>query len=188
VSNLADILNATAKPCPIVMGLRLVPFTVGHAILLHRLGSPFVTGGRASANDLVEAVVVCSQSAEESIKTMASVFRWLPLRLMRKKVSKSDIVKECHTLQEWIGDKSDCPEVLRQPGAGSREAAMPWPERLLVGLIDIGFTEETVLNMPVTDAERFFLTNAEMHGQVELWNDKNDALWRLGQERETVRN
>jgi len=27
-----------------------------------------------------------------------------------------------------------------------------------------------------------------MHGQVELWNDKNDALWRLGQERETVRN
>jgi hypothetical protein len=171
-----------------VIGLRMVPFTVGHAILLHRLGSPFVTGGRASANDLVEAVVVCSQSAEESIKTMASVFRWLPLRLMRKKVSKSDIVKECHTLQEWIGDKSDCPEVLRQPGSVSREAAMPWPERLLVSLVDIGFTEETVLNMPVTDAERFFLTNAEMHGQVELWNDKNDALWRLGKERETVRN
>lgn len=188
MSSLADILSATAKACPMVIGLRMVPFTVGHAILLHRLGSPFVTGGRATANDLVEAVVVCSQSAEESVKTMASVFRWVPLRLMRKKVSKSDIVKECHTLQEWIGDKSDCPEVLRQPGAGSREAAMPWPERLLVGLVDIGFTEQTVLNMPVSDAERFFLTNAEMHGQVELWNDKNDALWRLGQERETVRN
>jgi hypothetical protein len=42
--------------------------------------------------------------------------------------------------------------------------------------------------MPVSDAERFFLTNAEMHGQVELWNDKNDALWRLSKERETVRN
>jgi len=188
VSSLAAILSATAKPCPMVIGLRMVPFTVGHAILLHRLGSPFVTGGRATANDLVEAVVVCSQSAEESVKTMASMFRWVPLRLMRQKVSKSDLVKECQTLQEWIGDKSDCPEVLRQPGAGSREAAMPWPERLLVGLVDIGFTEETVLNMPVTDAERFFLTNAEMHGQVELWNDKNDALWRLGQERETVRN
>jgi len=188
VSQLAAILSATAKPCPIVMGLRLVPFTVGHAILLHRLRSPFVIGGRATANDLLEAVVVCSQSAEESVKTMASVFRWVPLRLMRQKVSKSDIVKECHTLQEWISDKSDCPEVLRQPGAGSREAAMPWPERLLVGLIDIGFTEETVLNMPVTDAERFFLTNAEMHGHVELWNDKNDALWRYAQEQETVRN
>jgi hypothetical protein len=171
-----------------VIGLRMVPFTVGHAILLHRLGSPFVIGGQASASDLIEAVVVCSQSAEESVKTMASVFRWVPLRLMRQKVSKSDIVKECHTLQEWISDKSDCPEVLRQPGTGSREAAMPWPERLLVGLIDIGFTEETVLNMPVTDAERFFLTNAEMHGHVELWNDKNDALWRYAQEQETVRN
>jgi hypothetical protein len=171
-----------------IIGLRMVPFTVGHAILLHRLGSPFVTGGRASAKDLVEAVVVCSQSAEESIKTMASVFRWVPLRLMRQKVSKSDLVKECQILQEWIGDKSDCPEVLRQPGAGSRQAAMPWPERLLVGLVDIGFSEQTVLNMPVTDAERFFLTNAELHGQVELWSNEQDALWRYAQEQSTIRN
>ena len=64
---------------------------------------------------------------------------------------------------------------------------MPWPERLLVGLIDIGFTEQTVLNMPVTDAERLFLTNAEMHGNVELCNDKNDTLWRMAQQ-QTVRN
>ena len=188
MTSLADILNATAKPCPIVIGLRMVPFTVGHAILLHRLGSPFVTGGKASANDLVEAVVVCSQSADESVKAMASVFRWVPLRLMRQKVRKSDLAKECRALQEWIGDKSDCPEVLRQPGSRSRPAAMPWPERLLVGLVNIGFSEQTVLNMPVTDAERFFLTNAELQGQVELWSNEHDALWHYAHDQETIRN
>ena len=187
MTSLADILTATSKPCPIVMGLRLVPFTVGHALLLHRLRSPFVTGGETSANDLIEAVIVCSQSAQESVKAMGSMFRSVPLRMMRHKVSQADLLKECQVINEWIGDKSDCPEVLRQPGAGFKEAAMPWPERLLVGLIDIGFTEQTVLNMPVADAERFFLTNAEMNGHVELWNDKNDALWRMAQQ-QTVRN
>jgi hypothetical protein len=146
------------------MGLRLVPFSVGHALLLHRMGSPFVYGGNASAQDLVEVAVVCSQPIYESVKTMRSWLRWLPLRIMRQKVKKADLIKQCQSVQEWITKQSDCPEVLRRPGSGQRSATMPWPERILVGLVNIGFSEQTVLNMPVTDAERFFLTNAELQG------------------------
>ena len=188
MTGLADILNATAKPCPVVLGLRLVPFTVGHAIMLHRMGSPFVLGGPVDANQLVEAAIVCSQSASESAKTMASVFHWVPLRLMRRKVAKANLVKECETMQEWVAAQSDCPEVLREPGSRSRKPAMPWPERILVGLINIGFSENTVMTMPVIDAERLFLTHAEMNGQVELWNDQQDALWRYAQENASLRN
>jgi hypothetical protein len=65
---------------------------------------------------------------------------------------------------------------------------MPWPERILVGLVGIGFTEDTVLRMPVMDAERMFLTHAEMQGQVELWSSDNDALWRYAQEQATLTN
>jgi hypothetical protein len=170
------------------MGLRLVPFSVGHALLLHRMGSPFVYGGNASAQDLVEVAVVCSQPIYESVKTMRSWLRWLPLRIMRQKVKQADLLKESKAVQKWIEDQSDCPEVLRSPGSGQRAATMPWPERILVGLVNIGFDETTVLNMPVTDAERFFLTNAEMHGQVELWSNEQDALWRYAQEQQTIRN
>ena len=65
---------------------------------------------------------------------------------------------------------------------------MPWPERILVGLINIGFLEKTVMKMPVIDAERLFLTHAEMQGHVELWDDQQDALWRYAQEHSTIRN
>jgi len=188
VTALADILNATSKPCPIVMGLRLVPFSVGHALLLHRMGSPFVYGGNASAQDLVEMAVVCSQPIYESVKTMRSWLRWLPLRIMRQKVKQADLLKESKAVQKWIEDQSDCPEVLRSPGSGQRAATMPWPERILVGLVNIGFDETTVINMPVIDAERLFLTHAEMNGQVELWSNEQDALWRYAQEQSTIRN
>lgn len=188
MTGLADILNATAKPCPVVLGLRMVPFTVGHAVMLHRMGSPFVLGGQVDANHLIEACIICSQSAEESLKTMASAFRWLPLRLMRRKVAKADLLKECETMQEWVAAQSDCPEVLREPGGRGKKPAMPWPERILVGLINIGFSEKTVMTMPVVDAERFFLTHAEMQGQIELWDDQQDALWRYAQEHSTIRN
>lgn len=188
MSSLADILNATSKPCPIVMGLRLVPFSVGHALLLHRMGSPFVYGGNASAQDLVEVAVVCSQPIYESVKTMRSWLRWLPLRIMRQKVKQADLLKESKAVQKWIEDQSDCPEVLRSPGSRQRAATMPWPERILVGLVNIGFDETTVMNMPVIDAERLFLTHAEMNGQVELWSNEQDALWRYAQEQSTIRN
>jgi hypothetical protein len=107
---------------------------------------------------------------------------------MRQKVKKADLIKECQSVQEWIANQSDCPEVLRRPGSGQRSATMPWPERILVGLVNIGFDEITVINMPVIDAERLFLTHAEMNGQVELWSNEQDALWRYAQEHQTIRN
>jgi hypothetical protein len=188
MTQLADILNATAQPSPVVMGLRLAPFSVGHAMLLHRMGSPFVCGDSPSAKDLVEVAVVCSQPIYESVKTMRSWLRWLPLRIMRHKVKTANLIKECEAVQNWINNQSDCPEVLRRPGSGNRPATMPWPERILVGLVNIGFDELTVINMPVIDAERLFLTHAEMNGQVELWSNEQDALWRYAQEQQTIRN
>lgn len=179
---LADILTATAKTPPMVLGIRMAPFTVGHAILLHRMGSPFVAGGDATAQDLVEAAVICSQEPGESIKAMRSILGWIPLRLMRSRVRKANLAAECATMQQWLTDQSDCPEVLQSPGNRSKTPAMPWPERILVGLVSIGFDEQDVLSMPVIDAERLFLTHAEMEGRVELWNDRNEALWRYAQE------
>lgn len=186
MTGLADILTATIKTPPMVLGLRMAPFTVGHAVLLHRMGSPFVTGGDVSPSDLVEAVIVCSQASQESVKTMRSMFGWLPLWMMRSRIKKADLQKECAKLQEWLDNQSDCPEVLQTPGGKSKRPAMPWPERILVGLVSIGFTEESILAMPVLDAERLFLTHAEMEGRVELWSDRNEALWRYAQEHQPV--
>lgn len=101
---------------------------------------------------------------------------------MRSRVKKSDLLAECEKLKSWIESQSDCPEILQRPDAKLKTPTMPWPERILVGLVSIGFNESTVINMPVVDAERFYLTNAELRGDVELWSDKQEALWRYAQE------
>lgn len=186
MTGLADILKATATQTPIILGLRMDAFTVSHAILLHRMGSPFIVGGQVDAESLVEAAIICSQPAMESVATMGSMFRWVPLFLMKSRLKKANLLAECEKLKIWIEAQSDCPEILQKPGSKLKTPTMPWPERILVGLVGIGFSETTVMQMPVLDAERFFLTNAELRGDVELWSDNQEALWRYAQEQQTA--
>ena len=93
MSDLAKILAETGPQAPLVLGVQLVPYTLGHAIVLQRLRSPYVLGGHITPNDLVEAVVVCSQPPLESIKSIKSVWRDLALWLWGKRIARLDLLK-----------------------------------------------------------------------------------------------
>jgi len=54
---------------------------------------------------------------------------------------------------------------------------MPWPERVLVGCVNIGIDADDAIKLPIGDAERLILAHAEMHGQAELWDDNAEAIW-----------
>lgn len=177
MTGLADILTMTAGPCPIIMGLRVVPYSVGHSLLLHRIGSPLVIGGEVSRADLMEAVMVCSQPVAESIKAMRSPLRKAVLWLWAHRTRGLSFDVEFGKWSEWMAGQSTAPEILSKPGK-SRELAMPWPERMLACCLEIGLTEATVLAMPIGDAERLVLARAETHGDVELWSPRDEALWR----------
>ena len=178
---LAEILNATAEPCPIVMGLRLVPYSVGHSLVLHRLQSPLVVGGEVSKADLMHGVLICSQPVLESLKAMRSPFRGLMFKLWAKKTSALSFDSEFEKWNAWMASQSTAPEILTKPGL-KRSLSMPWPERMLACCLDLGLNEETVLSMPIGDAERLVLARAETHGDVELWNSKDEALWQWAQQ------
>lgn len=180
MTGLADILNTTAPPCPIVMGLRLVPYSVGHSLVLHRIGSPLVAGGPVGRADLMEAVLVCSQPVKESLKAMRSPLRGLVIWLWSKRTRKLSFDSEFEKWNAWMAGQSTAPEILSKPGNG-RKLSMPWPERMLACCMDIGLQEDTVMSMPIGDAERLVLARAETHGEVELWSPKDEALWRWAQ-------
>ena len=181
MTGLADILTATAPPCPIVMGLRLVPFSVGHSLVLHRLQSPLVVGGEVGRSELMQGVLICSQPVAEALKTMRSPFRGLAFKLWAKKTVKLSFDVEFEKWNNWMAGQSTAPEILTKPG-GKKCLAMPWPERMLACCLDLGLTEDTVLSMPIGDAERLVLAKAETHGDVELWSPKEEALWRWAQQ------
>ena len=68
---------------PVILGRRLLPFSLGHHFALRALGSPFVTGGKIEASDTVLAVWVCSHS-------------WQAL-CDKLRMHRGDIEKECKT-------------------------------------------------------------------------------------------
>jgi hypothetical protein len=187
VSSLAAILNATAEPCPVVMGLRLVPYSVGHSLVLHRMGSPLVIGGPVDRANLMEAVLVCSQPVEESLKAMRSPIRGMAIWLWAKRTKHLSFNAEFEKWNDWMAKQSTAPEILSKPGKG-RTLAMPWPERMLACCMNIGLREDTVLAMPIGDAERLVLARAETHGDVELWSPKDEALWHWMKQQEAIKN
>lgn len=187
MSQLADILTATAKPCPVVMGLRLLPYSVGHSLVLHRIGSPLVVGGHVGRSDLMTAVLICSQPINESMSAIRSPFRNLALKLWTWKVKNLSFEAELDKWNEWMAGQSTAPEILMKQG-NSRQLSMPWPERMLACCLEIGLEEDTVLAMPIGDAERLVLARAETHGDVELWSPKDEALWRWMKQQEAIKN
>jgi hypothetical protein len=187
VSQLADILTATAKPCPVVMGLRLLPYSVGHSLVLHRIGSPLVVGGHVGRADLMTAVLICSQPVQESLAAIYSPFRNLVLKAWAWKLKRLSFDAELDKWNEWMAGQSTAPEILMKQGS-SRQLSMPWPERMLACCMDIGLHEDTVLAMPIGDAERLVLARAETHGEVELWSPKDEALWRWAKQHEIINN
>lgn len=50
-----------------LLGLKLLPFSLGHLLLLHRVESAFVMGGRPEYEDLALAVFICSRTYEDAL-------------------------------------------------------------------------------------------------------------------------
>ena len=181
MADLAKILAETGPQAPVVLGVRLVPYTVGHAIVLQRLGSPFVMGGEIQPENLVEAVTVCSQSPLESIRSIKSAWNGLMLWLWGKRIQRMNLLVESDKFQLWLKEQSTAPEVLMESGSKSKRTAMPWPERVLVGCLNIGIAPDDAIQMPLGDAERLILAHAEMMGHVQLWDDQSEAIWQSQQ-------
>jgi hypothetical protein len=126
-------------------------------------------------------VLVCSQSPLESIKSIKSIWRDLILWLWGKRIARLNLVVESDKFQLWLKEQSTAPEVLMEAGSKSKTPAMPWPERVLVGCLNIGIAPDDAIQMPLGDAERLILAHAEMMGQVQLWDDQSEAIWQSQQ-------
>lgn len=181
MSLLASILRLGHGRQPKVLGVRLNPFCVGHALALHRLDSPIIIGGKVSASDLIEAVAICSQDPSQAEGTINSPLKWILLKIWVFRIRNLNLISEIFRFQNWLSDQCRGPEILSEPSKRHRKLAMPWVERLFVSLVNIGFSQDEALKISVLDAERLILTYAEMHGHAEVWSQEQDSLWEFAQ-------
>jgi hypothetical protein len=166
------IYHAAASVGPVVLGLRLRPYTLGHAILLHRLESSLVRSDRVTEADVAVACYVLSAPWQESAENLRSSTRKLQFWLWAKlKFRNVDWAAEAGRLLQWMAGNA---ENLRPMGGGQKRLHCPAPERALLLLTGAGIPVADALDIPVHDVDRLALTWAEAHGHCDVWTDWHD--------------
>lgn len=143
-----------------VCGVRLKPFSIGHALILQSIGSPFLGFETPEFDDLMRALWVCSRTVEPGQNTdnlklplswrIASRF----LRRIARRNPKRMWASIC-TMQEYVFDA-----MLFRPPIATRNsklsristcpAFIPSKRALMASW---GYSEREVLNMPMKQAK-----------------------------------
>ena len=79
-------------PLPVrVIGTRLKPFSLGHVLILERLGCSFVCGGIPTVGDLLLGIVVCSRDYSDALQAVDSWRATLHAKLLGWRVRLSGV-------------------------------------------------------------------------------------------------
>lgn len=183
---------------PVILKLRLQPYTLGHEILLRRFHSPFVPGSAPASgavsgapagntrhaptiDDLVLACVICSQDFDAALKTLRSPAFGLLLKIWQLRVRP--ILRDPRTLAIEIGNFIRYraagrwqPEANR-PLSGGRELKAPDLFRLLAWLMkEMNMGGREALNTPMAQAHILWAAQGDHEGTIDLFGGTDAAL------------
>ena len=158
-----------------VGGQQLAPVTLGHALLLSRIASPFAPYGGPDRDptpgETLLALWICSRGWRAAAAQLDSRRTRLWLRL-RVPTRRRTWYRDAAALRIWLSDSCRGPEVWIEPlpgssgGAGGAEFTL---QRLITSLLaDLHISWHDVLDLPVVTAWQLSLTFAERHGRVRL--------------------
>lgn len=133
----ADFYSVAIPEPTTILGVRLLPLSVGHLVILHRLRSCFVTPDEPfSPHDLALSVLVCSTKYKEGLKLFSNPKRWLfnlwfwklsrPSLLQKlhlKKPTAIDFAEKCKAFNEYLGRHCESPHYEYDPSCATRVSA-----------------------------------------------------------------
>jgi len=161
-------LNAIAPEPYTVLGLRLKPFSLGHAILLQRHGCDPVR----DYESLITGVTICAHTWDE-FHTLADD-KWLPwrMRIWAWRVGNFNIVAKIKMFNEYVADAMESPEVFESNDKPSNRLGAPFFSVLKTTLCaKLGYTRDEALNLPFGEALFDYFSFWEIEGGCELVGD-----------------
>lgn len=178
MSNLDKYAAALLPVAPRVLGCELRPFTLGHALFLARMESPYLTGAAVPEwGDLVLAVELCRRD-QSSLESALASFRlrfalrhlW-PLRYLRWGRAWPD-----HSLEfaAYLARAWRRPETFRR--GNTQPSGVPWLLYLQVVMMDwLHKTEAETLATPLQAAIWQVAAAAELRERIEWVNEEELA-------------
>ena len=166
--------RVSERETAVVMGLRLVPFTIGHARLLEFLGCSTLR----DAGDVALAVLVCSRPPERVLGFLRS--RWMPLRLWvwRRYLKLWDVEATARQVADYWRRHTELP-AMTFPGSKDAGQRNPIPEHqgLRVTLMSrLGYRPEDIDGTPYLQALWDVATLAAQEGRANVLDMTNADL------------
>lgn len=159
------------------LGRRLRPLSIGHLLLLRRLGSPLVLGGTPDAADIALAVFICSRPWRRALAAMRRP--WLGIRLIPLGVRASWwSAKAVRGLTAYLRAGMAGPRwwPVHRPGCEPSEMRSPYWLTILVALeAEMGATSDQALDMPVALALWRVAALREREGAIQIVSDEEMA-------------
>ena len=129
-----------------VLGIRLEHFTLGHALLLERLESPFMVHSRVPGpGDLRLALGICSRRYPRAVRFANS--RWLKWRLPM--VNRSEVLPGAAQMFDYIREYQQHPECWSGRGGGRLMGTPFFQAVKLTHVMHLGKTESEALGTPL---------------------------------------
>ena len=174
----AFILSHLARPKN-VLGIDLVPLTLGHVYILYAVDSPFVTGEPYAKDDFIFAVYLCSRDWRESIGLIQLIDKTgLPDDDFVKWSNTLNLYDESakESLADYFSDYLKSPERF-QKGDGNSTIKSPRVFYTAISLMHyLRLSEDQAWNMPVVKALSYLATMGEILGDTDLISDLEAQL------------
>jgi len=170
----------------IVNGVELLPFSLGHWMILERMGSPFLSGNipvDISFGDGIasffELLLVCGQTYEDNIAMLDNpqIFKETikSFENHMKKVMKKDkhwhIQKEVANIKEYLSYFIKMPSFTDKANSKTVPSGIDWKSNLLSILKnEYHYTESEALNCSVKKCFYLWCIAAEKQGSIQVSN------------------
>ncbi len=180
-----------------VLGVKLLPFSFGHYIKLHRLGCAFVaeTEQPATIGDLLLGIVVCSMRSNpdpeqdpfwqwlhrDKPEGLFAKLRWIIRRhkmtpaeyeilTWGRRVGVFDLNTKAQMFAGYIKEHSAVPAYVEEPmDTPPRESGAHWAQSVIAALVaKCGYTQLEAYNVPMPKAMQDFFKHAESEGSIRL--------------------
>lgn len=189
---LDDYLKAALPDRWIILGQQLEPFSLGHVMILARLGNSFVTGEPPQAADLIQAVFICCHRYEEALTELQRADLPELLRKWGEAIGDFDVPTKIEEFKGYIAAGSTWPELNDPPEdkKQGREPGSPFLQRVKLTLLSkLNHSLSEALNKPYGEAIHDYFAFAEMQGSAEITTakEKTDIEETLAEHQEILK-
>jgi len=166
---IADFASVMVDPPRVrVLGVELLPFTLGHSLVLRFLGSSFL-GDEPLVGDLAVTAFVCAHTWDENQKRLRSPrYSATMLRLWGVMTRQQDKKAATTVLHRYVQEQMEIPETKRQRGGGVKYLLSEWETRVFAHLRTLGYSDSEALDMPLARAQVLFVWQLESSDAMQF--------------------